>query len=172
MINERATPLNLYHGSPKRPQSKTFGCPGNRVPQISSDRPFFFTNDLPYAVRFARGGIVSVVRLTADSVLDLHNEQALMRLLAIYNRDLQILERSGQWDEEIEGDIAESGYRLLDSPDVMNTLQKEGVQAVFLAEDHDLRVTSFAIIDPRCVEFSHIVRGLGNDEIEPNNGPC
>lgn len=153
----------LFHGSQHRPGVKAFGLPGNREPQVSPGRPFFLTDNLRYATRFARGGLVSSVRLSTERVIDLHDEEALSRLLEVYNADPKILATDGPWDSDFEGDISDQAYRLLDSPAVMTFLQSKGYQAVFLPEDIELNVTSYAVIDPACTEFLRLV------SVDPEN---
>lgn len=153
----------LFHGSPHRPGVKAFGLPGNREPHISPGSPFFLTGNLKYATRFARGGLVSSVRLSTENMLDLHDEETLNRLLEIYNTDPKILATDGPWDTDLEGEIVEQAYRVLESPAVMAFLQSKGCQAVFLPEDIELNVTSYAVLDPACIEFLRLV------SVDPEN---
>jgi hypothetical protein len=147
----------FYHGSPFRDGRKTYGAKGNTIPEITPGRPFFVTNDLPYAIKFARGGLVSEVKVLTERVIDLHDLEVVDRLLAVYNADPKILDGEGAWDAGTEGEIIDSCYRLLDSPAVMSMLIDEGYEAVFIPEDIELRVTSYAILNPQVVEFQGVV---------------
>lgn len=149
----------FYHGSPFKEDRQTYGSEGNTSPDIVPGRPFFVTNDLPYATRFARGGLVSEVKVLTERVIDLHDHEMVNRLLSVYNADPKILGGEGVWDAAIEGEITESSYRLLDSPAVMKLLVEEGFDAAFIPEDIELRVTSYAILNPQVVEFRGVVRG-------------
>lgn len=160
----------LFHGSPLRPHSsggKAFGLHGNRKPMIAPGNPFYLTDNLPYATYFARGGTVSAVHLLTDKVVDLHVNEVLERLLEVYNSDPAILAVDGPWDAEIEGEIGDSAYRILDSPAVMTLLRSEGYQAALLPEDNDLKVTAYAVLDPDCVEFSHLMNERKPRDTEP-----
>ncbi len=150
--------ITLYHGSPKRPGQTAFGVKGNTMPNITPGRAFFLTDDLSYATYFARNGVVSEFRATLDAVIDLHNEDNVFRLLAIYNQDRKILDGEGAWNEDLEGDIFDSVYRLLESPDVMRTILEDGFKAAFLPEDIEMGVASYAIIDNSCIEFVRILK--------------
>lgn len=163
----------LFHGSPLRSHrsgDKAFGLPGNRKPLINPGRPFYLTDNLPYASYFARGGTVSAVNLLTDKVVDLHQDEVLERLLSIYNADPVILAVDGPWDADIEGEIGDSAYRILDSPAVMTLLLSEGYQAVLLPEDNELKVTAYAVLDPDCVEFSHLMNERKPRDAEPSLG--
>jgi hypothetical protein len=155
----------MYHGSPFREKRQSYGASGNRIPLVAPGRPFFVTSALPYAINFARGGLVSMVRLNADNVIDFHDSSVVDRLLAIYNEDPHILSSDGRWDKDVEGDIHDSSYRLLDSPAVMSKLISEGVEAIYVPEDIELNITSYAILNPKAVEFLKVVRGR---EIRPD----
>lgn len=169
-MKDQPATKTLYHGSPKAPGKIPFGTPKNRIPQISPGKPFFVTSDLNYATRFARGGVVSAVRMNTESVVDFHDQEVLDRMLATYNSDPKILGGvTGPWDDDLDGDISESAYQLLESPAVMEQLRSEGCQAVFIPEDIELNVTSFAILDPACVEFSHLVSSPASNR-EPEFG--
>jgi hypothetical protein len=158
----------FYHGSPARPDKPAFGTTGNQVPAISPGRPFFITSSLPYALKFARGGTVSKVKLLTESIADLHDPVVVERLLSIYNSDQHILAGDGAWDDDIEGDIHDSAYRLLDSPDVMAQLIDEGIEAVFIPEDVEMNVKSYAILKPLAVEFLAAVRKPILEEAGPS----
>jgi len=168
--NSPAVAKVLFHGSPHRTGNKAFGVPGNRKPIVSAGRPFYLTEDLPYATYFARGGTVSAVSLQADKVVDLHQDEVLKRLLGVYNADPEILAVDGPWDVEVEGEIGESAYRILDSPAVMTLLRSEGYQAALLPEDNDLKVKAYAVLDPDCVEFSHLMNERKPRDTEPGPG--
>ena len=160
----------LFHGSPLRAHrsgDKAFGLPGNRKPLVLPGQPFYLTDNLSYATYFARGGTVSAVRLLTDKVVDLHVNEVLENLLEVYNSDPAILAVDGPWDAEIEGEIGESAYRILDSPDVMRLLRSEGYQVALLPEDNDLKVASYAVLDPDCVEFSHLMNERKPRDTEP-----
>jgi hypothetical protein len=75
------------------------------------------------------------------------------------------LSSDGRWDKDVEGDIHDSSYRLLDSPAVMSKLISEGVEAIYVPEDIELNITSYAILNPKAVEFLKVVRGR---EIRPD----
>jgi len=147
----------LYHGSPHRQGAIAFGLPGNQAPAISAGQPFYVTSSLKYARQFARGGLVSALQFTQGTIIDFHHPELLDHLLDIYNQDPKIAQGDGPWNEEFEGSIDGSPYRLLESPAVMQYLQDQGFSAVFLPEDIELNVTALAILDARCVEYSHLM---------------
>ncbi|WP_410951749.1 hypothetical protein [Pseudomonas sp. S1(2024)] len=147
----------LYHGSPHRQGAIAFGLPGNQAPAITAGQPFYVTSSLKYARHFARGGVVSALQFTQGAIIDFHHLELLNHLLDIYDQDPKIVQSDGPWNEEFEGSIDGSPYRLLESPAVMQYLQDQGFSAVFLPEDIELNVTALAILDTRSVEFSHLM---------------
>lgn len=147
----------MYHGGPHRQGVTAFGLPGNQTPAITAGRPFYVTNSLKYARHFARGGVVAALQFTEGAIIDFHHPELLNHLLDIYNHDPKIVQGDGPWDDGLEGSIDDSPYRLLESPAVMQYLQEHGFSAVYLPEDIELNVTALAILDSRCVEFSHLM---------------
>lgn len=143
----------LFHGSPKRLGHVAFGEGTNTTPRIRLGRPFFVTGQYQYATRFARGGVVSKLAVSLERILDLTSEDQQQRLLAIFNSDPAILSTRGAWDEAFDGEIAESAYFLLESPEVMRLLIDEGFDGVFLREDLELGAYSFAILRTGCAEL-------------------
>lgn len=132
----------LYHGSPYRPDAQAFGDRDNTLPRIRAGRPFWATDNHPYAVRFARGGLVSTLEVRLERVFDLTDEANLEAMLALYNADPSIT----PWDDMTDGEIADSAYFLLDSPTVMRHLIEQGFDGAYLREDLELRVFSYAIL--------------------------
>lgn len=143
----------LFHGSPKRLGHVAFGEGTNTTPRIQPGRPFFVTAQFPYAARFARGGVVSKLAVSLERILDLSDEDHQQRLLAIFNSDPAILRTRGAWDEAFDGDIADSSYFLLESPEVMGLLVDEGFDGAFMREDLELGFYSFAILRAGCAEL-------------------
>lgn len=136
---------HLFHGSPKRQAQPTFGEAGNTTPCIQAGRPFFVTDDHDYATRFARTGLISTLSVHLERIFDLTAEDEQRRLLAIFNSDPMILSSRGVWDEMVDGEIADSPYFLLESPEVMRHLLDEGFDGAYLREDIELGVDSYAI---------------------------
>lgn len=156
----------LFHGSPDRANKRAFGCAGNVTPEITPGRPFFLTDDYHYAESFARGGVVSELDVSLCRVLDLHDSSEQSRLLQIFNNDSEILQARGAWDEDVDGDISESSYFLLESPDVMKALIGEGFNAVLLPEDIELGVESYALLSPESARL-RLVHELSTEQVEP-----
>ncbi len=150
--------MNYYHGSPHRKDGKAFGSPGNKVPTIAPGRPFFVTECLSFAAHFARGGLVTEVETHLGAIADLQCPELLERLLGIFNADPAVIARSGQWDEDVDGDVADSSYFLLESADVTNALLAEGFTAALCIEDVERGTTSIAILDPSAVLGVRVIR--------------
>jgi hypothetical protein len=138
--------LRLYHGSPDAPGRPAFGRDGNQRPTIAPGRPFFVTEDFAYAQYFARGGVVSELSVRFSRLADLRDARELERLLQIYNADPAV---RSPWDEDVDGDISESSYALLESPGVMASLVEQGFDGVVLHEDIERGVESYALL---CLE--------------------
>ena len=141
-------PQVVYHGSPARKGHPAFGTHGNHTPVITAGRPFFVTDDLTYAEKFARGGHVQALYVRLINPVDLSDPAQCERLVKVFNADPAVLLTRGPWDEDFEGDIADSAYFLLESPAVMELLKDEGFDGARVPEDIELGVESFAVFAP------------------------
>lgn len=141
-------PQVVYHGSPARKGHPAFGTHGNHTPVITAGRPFFVTDDLAYAEKFARGGHVQALYVRLINPVDLSDPAQCERLVKVFNADPAVLLTRGPWDEDFEGDIADSAYFLLESAAVMQLLKDEGFDGARVPEDIELGVESFAVFAP------------------------
>lgn len=148
--------LTLYHGSPDRADKCAFGREGNEIPIITPGRPFFVTDDYHYAEFFARGGVVCELEVNLGRVLDLRDADEQLRVLQLFNEDAVILNSRGAWDEDVDGDISDSSYFLLESPAVMNAILAEGFSAVLLPEDFERGVESYALLSTEMIKLRHV----------------
>lgn len=140
--------MRLYHGSPARKDRPPFGSIGNTAPDICPGRPFFVTGNLSYAEHFARDGLVTEIRAQLISIVDLRDKELQQGLLSLYNADPFVISKGQQWDEEVDGDIADSAYMLLESPRVMTDLTASGFTAAIIDEQRERGITSYALLCP------------------------
>lgn len=147
-------PASFYHGSPIRSDRPAFGSKGNLQPQISPGKPFFLTDNLDYALDFARGGHLCAFTVNTSGMASLFDTGLQEALLAIYDRDPHV----GQWDEVMWGEVADSTYELLSSPAVTTHLLNKGISLVEVPEDNALRVRSIAVLDANCLRLLSVRR--------------
>lgn len=157
--------LTLFHGSPEREGRPAFGSKENLLPVIKDGKPFWVTKSLPYATYFARGGIVTQIRVKSRKTLDLNDFQKQAELLNIFNHE-KLLTGCEPWDEDVDGEISDSAYFLLESPAVMRHLRNLGYDCVYVPEDKEMRVTSYALLDVSVIEHVSVLQ----TEVEPG-GP-
>lgn len=100
---------------------------------------------------FARGGLVSEVRPDLTRLADLQDTGLLDRLLGVFNEDPAIVAGRGVWDEDLDGDIADSSYFLLESADVCLALLAEGFTSARCIECVERKVYSIALLCPTAV---------------------
>lgn len=156
--------LALYHGSPKREGRPSFGASGNVTPVITDGAPFFVTSNLAYAKKFARGGLITLLHVTLKKTYDLHDSDRLEMLLDLFNRDPMILAGRGKWDEDVDGEIQDSAYFLLESHAVTSYLKRHGYDSVLIPEDNELNVKSYALLDPGLIELTSVLNLAECDE--------
>lgn len=145
---------SFYHGSPIRPDRPALGSKGNLQPQISPGKPFFLTDNLDYALDFARGGHLCAFTVNTSGMASLFDTGLQEALLAIYDRDPQV----GPWDEDLWGEVADSTYELLSSPAVTTHLLNKGISLVEVPEDNALGVRSIAVLDANCLRLLSVRR--------------
>lgn len=143
--------MPYFHGSPVRDSAPAFGSEGNTTPRITPGRPFFITEDIAFAEFFARGGLVSEVQPDLTRLADLQDTGLLDRLLGVFNEDAAIVAGRGVWDEDLDGDIADSSYFLLESADVCLALLAEGFTSARCIECVERKVYSIALLCPTAV---------------------
>lgn len=149
--------LALYHGSPKREGKPPFGARGNKTPIIADGAPFFATSNLAYAKRFARGGLITLLHVKLKNTFDLHEEERLVELLTIFNNDPQVIAGRGPWDEDVDGEIQDSAYFLLESHAVTRYLKRQGFDSVLVPEDNELNVKSYALLKAEFIELTSVL---------------
>lgn len=140
--------LTVFHGSPEREDRPAFGMRGNT--SISTKKSAFFTtNNRDYAHYFARGGTLTEFKLRSNRILSLFDPDTLSSLLKIYISDKE----KGCWDYMLWGEPEDSPYEILESEKVIDFLKQNKIDAIEVPEDSQLGVTSFAIINPECLEL-------------------
>lgn len=140
--------ITVFHGSPEREDRPAFGMKSNTTISIKKSL-FFTTNDRDYAHHFARGGTLTEFKLRSNRILSLFDQNTLSSLLEIYISDKE----KGCWDYMLWGEPEDSPYEILESKKVIGFLKKNKVDAIEVPEDSQLGVTSFAIINPQCLEL-------------------
>lgn len=155
--------LTVFHGSPEREDRPAFGMRGNTSISIKNS-PFFTTSDRDYAHYFARGGTLTEFKLSSSRILSLFDPDTLSSLLEIYINDKE----KGCWDYLLWGEPEDSPYEILESKKVIDFLIKNKIDAIEVPEDNQSGVTSFAIINPNCLEIKKTMN-LNNSKNKIND---
>lgn len=135
--------LSLYHGSPLNEGRTLLGSGKNKLPDIEPDGAFFLTDDHDYAVRFARGGSVTSYQVRLENAIDLRDITVCEQLQAVYDQ-LRTEAGFAPWDE-MDGDIVDSAYMLLEYAPLVRWLKTHDYDGAIIAEDISLGVTSVAV---------------------------
>lgn len=155
--------LTVFHGSPEREDRPAFGMRGNT--SISTKKSAFFTtNNRDYAHYFARGGTLTEFKLRSNRILSLFDPDTLSSLLKIYISDKE----KGDWDYMLWGEPEDSPYEILESKKVIEFLRQNKIDVIEVPEDNQSGVTSFAIINPKCLELTSTTT-LNNSKIKKND---
>lgn len=136
--------LTLHHGCHLKPGRTLLGRLGNTMPNTEVDGAFYLTDNHDYALYFARGsGSISTYRVNVNQVLDLTDRDICDEMQAKHD-DLMIQAGLKPWDE-MNGDAYESAYMLLESAVFVRWLKGQGFDGVFIPEDIELGVRSYAV---------------------------